>query len=239
MALDTSHAIRIGLIRWSATLVLLLTFILGVLTSMTFPAPEPLPAGLHSPVIAMELPASAADVAQIVGELGDARRDGMRAINLVDFAFIASYTTLFVLIGTTLMPKRRPWSQQRRFAGVLLGTLTGLLDLTENGLILHVLATPLSNLDESSVSALRHVALAKWMLSFGTLGALAPLFFGLPRPAGGLAPIFLTSAFLGFVGALDPRFIEAASLPMILGLAILCYVAWRHPASVAGESRAD
>ena len=172
--------------------------------------------GVADPVVALQMARDAADVEAIVGEAPSADREVMRVKQYVDFALIAGYLALALMIAATLARTRH-----RRLALVIGGIaiLGALADILENLGTLRVVNLTLGHLTPVTLDALRLASITKWNLLLSANTLLATITFArrqwVLRAAGllGLAGAALTAAGLFYNSIL-----VWGGLLMILGL---------------------
>lgn len=145
--------------------------------------PGPLPHG-YMPLLAAELVASGAEIEQVYGTDAQAGRCGgavtsaqpwdcsfvsmLRRNTWADFLFIASYVTVYFLIGRLL-------GRGLGTIVILLGVLAGLADIAENIGILRATAEPASDL---LAWAIRGPSLIKWVATSLVLILVFRFFVG-------------------------------------------------------------
>lgn len=179
-----------------------------------------LPQGLRSPVLAMELLHDRSDVSKILGTSKGRDDDKYQMVvqMYLDFAFIPTYTTLFLLVGAVLY-----YHGDRRLA-IIIGVLVisaAVFDLLENRAILRVIKDA-----ASPGKGPRVWSLTKWALIFGVVALAARVYFVGQLPAfrrllGFVAGGFgLVAAVLGLSGVVfgADRLIEVGSWFMALNL---------------------
>ena len=124
--------------------------------------------GVADPVVGLQMSRDAADVEAIVGDAPSADREVMRIKQYVDFALIAGYLALALLIAAALVRTRH-----RRLGLVVggLAVLAGLADVLENLGTLRVVNLTLAQLTPVTLDALRLASITKWnlLLSASTL----------------------------------------------------------------------
>ena len=124
--------------------------------------------GVADPVVALQMARDAADVEAIMGDAPSADREVMRVKQYVDFALIAGYLALALMIAAALARTRH-----RRLALVIGGiaVLAALADVLENLATLRVVNLTLSQLTPVMLDALRLASITKWnlLLSANTL----------------------------------------------------------------------
>jgi hypothetical protein len=155
--------------------------------------------GVADPVVALQMARDAADVEAIMGDAPSADREVMRVKQYVDFALIAGYLALSLMIAAALTRTRH-----RRLALVVggLAVLAAIADVLENLGTLRLVNLTLAQLTPVTLDALRLASLTKWnlLLSANTLLATITVVRRqwYLRAAGilGLAGALLTAAGL-------------------------------------------
>ena len=172
--------------------------------------------GVADPVVALQMARDAADVEAIMGDAPSADREVMRVKQYVDFALIAGYLALALVIAGALVGTRH-----RRLALVIGGVavLAALADVLENLGTLRVVNLTLGQLKPVTLDALHLASITKWnlLLSANTLLAtitVARREWAL-RAAGLLG---LSGAALTAAGLFYNSILVWGGLLMILGL---------------------
>jgi len=126
--------------------------------------------GVADPVVGLQMSRDAADVEAIVGDAPSADREVMRIKQYVDFALIAGYLALALLIAAALVRTRH-----RRLGLVVggLAVLAGLADVLENLGTLRVVNLTLGQLTPVTLDALHLVSIVKWNLLLSANALLA------------------------------------------------------------------
>jgi hypothetical protein len=124
--------------------------------------------GVADPVVALQMARNADEVEAIMGDAPSADREVMRIKQYVDFALIAGYLALAVMIAMALARTRH-----RRLALVIGGVavLAAVADALENLATLRVVNLALAQLTPVMLDALRLASITKWnlLLSASTL----------------------------------------------------------------------
>jgi hypothetical protein len=117
--------------------------------------------GVADPVVALQMARNAADVEAIMGDAPSADREVMRVKQYVDFALIAGYLALALLIPAALVRTRH-----RRLALVMgsFAVLAAIADVLENLGTLRVVNLTLGQLTPVTLDALRLASIVKWNL---------------------------------------------------------------------------
>gem|GEM_PF-2052123 len=155
--------------------------------------------GVADPVVALQMARNTAEVEAVLGEAPSVDREIMRVKQYVDFALIAGYAALALLIAAALARSR-----YRRLALVMGGIaiLAALADVLENLGTLRVVNLPLGQLKPVTLDALRLASITKWNLLLSANILLAVITIAgrrwYLRAAGilGLAGAVLTAAGL-------------------------------------------
>jgi hypothetical protein len=117
--------------------------------------------GVADPVVALQMARNAEEVEAILGEAPSADREVMRVKQSVDFALIAGYVALALLIAAALARTRH------RRLGLLIGgiaILAALTDVLENLATLRVVNLALDRLTPPLLDTLRFTSVTKWIL---------------------------------------------------------------------------
>jgi hypothetical protein len=202
-----------------------ITLALGLWTSSagSLPARHPLPEGVKSPILALELirdPQLLDQIARPDAEppRGDStappprhERDRLRRAVTIDFGFIVAYATFLSLVGYLVWTVAIPPFGGAGIIVVMAVIAAALFDVRENLAMLSLLA--------GGSAGPRSVSLVKWRLLFVAVTASAALFVTRNEPPlrramgilGGL--IALVAGIEGLYGAFkgDDKLIEAAS----------------------------
>ena len=172
--------------------------------------------GVADPVVALQMARDASDVEAVMGDAPSADREVMRIKQYVDFALIAGYLALALIIAAALTRTRH------RRRGLVIGgiaALAALADVLENLGTLRVVNLPLGQLTPVTRDALRLASIAKWNLLLSATALLATITVARRqwylRAAGivGLAGAALTAAGLFYNSIL-----AWGGVLMILGL---------------------
>jgi len=200
-------------ISWAAALTIALGITMGVLSDF---GKRTLPAGVHSPVLAMELlTPDPIRVSQILGPNGDPGDDRPQMIQQInwDWWFIVSYTVLFILLGILLYRRGDRWVG---FFILVLILPAAIFDVLENFAILGLLGVPTSASRFPSLlklasrdSAPRVWSLLKWALVFFLLLLSTRIYFDeqVPKVRRWIGYVAGTLAMIGsIVGLCGPVF---------------------------------
>jgi hypothetical protein len=117
--------------------------------------------GIADPVVALQMARNADEVEAIMGEAPSADREVMRVKQYVDFALIAGYLALALLIAGALVRTRH-----RRLVLVMGGVavLAAVADILENLGTLRVVNLSLGQLTPVTLDALHLASITKWNL---------------------------------------------------------------------------
>jgi hypothetical protein len=174
--------------------------------------------GVTDPVIALQTASTSDEVEAILGEAPSADREVMRVKQYVDFALIAGYFTLALLIAPALTRSGRRWG-----TAVLsfLAIAAASLDVRENLLTLRIVNLNLNQLTPAMLASLRFASTAKWLALTTAMALIATVAVERrhwqPRTAGlvSLAGVAIT---LG--GLFYPALLAWGGLLMFLGLLV-------------------
>ena len=172
--------------------------------------------GVADPVVALQMARDATDVEAIMGDAPSADREVMRVKQYVDFALIAGYLALTLMIAAALVRTRH-----RRLALVIGGVavLAALADVLENLGTLRVVNLTLAQLTPVTLDALRLASITKWNLLLSASTLLATITVTrrqwFLRAAGVLG---FTGAGLTAAGLFYNSILVWGGLLMILGL---------------------
>ena len=172
--------------------------------------------GVADPVVALQMARNADEVEAIMGDAPSADREVMRVKQYVDFALIAGYLALALLIAGALIRTRH-----RRVALVMGGVavLAAIADVLENLGTLRVVNLSLGQLTPVTLDALHLASITKWNLLLTANTLLATVTVARRqwylRAAGALG---FTGAALTAVGLFYNSLLVWGGLFMILGL---------------------
>ena len=172
--------------------------------------------GVSDPVVALQMARDAAEVEAVLGEAPSADREVMRIKQYVDFALIAGYLALALMIAATLACTRH-----RRLALVMGGVafLAALADVLENLGTLRVVNLTLGQLTPVTLDTLRLASLTKWNLLLTANTLLAVITIARRRCYLRAAGILgLAGAVLTATGLFYNSLLVWGALLMILGL---------------------
>jgi hypothetical protein len=172
--------------------------------------------GVSDPVVALQMARNADEVEAVLGDAPSADREVMRVKQYVDFALIAGYLALALVIAMALSRTRH-----RRLASLIgcLAVLAALADFREDLATLRVVNLNLSQLTPVMLDTLRFTSFAKWVLLAGTtllLAAIAVMRRRWYLRASGF--LGLAGAVLTLAGLFFNSILVWGSLLMFLGL---------------------
>lgn len=124
--------------------------------------------GIMDPQIAMQMARNVPEIDAVLGEAPSPDRLVMRMKQYIDFAYIASYTALLLVIGWGLSRVSR-WA----WAIGIFGVLAGIHDVLENVDILRIVNLPLSAVTPAMISHLHLMSVVKWGFASITMAILA------------------------------------------------------------------
>jgi hypothetical protein len=213
-----------------ASLVLVGAIIMGVVGAMEF-KPRTLPGdqtgGFSGPVMALEFVETTEQAHAI---LDPNNREPMRRQIYLDFAWILFYALLYVTISALLARRNCPWASYLAAVAAIAGVGAAAFDVVENLIMLRVVNDPAISQSTLAGLHIRDTAIVKWTLSFVTLAILAVTFYGLDRTLTRIGFLFSLTALAGFVGLWHKPWLGLlVPLPMLLGLLLLTYAAFRSP----------
>ncbi len=127
--------------------------------------------GIADPGIALQTARGIDELDAILSDSPSADREVMRIKQYIDFAFIATYAAISLVIAWAM--RRRHWVALG-VAGIALAAAA--FDVAENLAILRLLPLPLSETTPAAIQAIRMPSMAKWSLVACALVLLAALF---------------------------------------------------------------
>ena len=133
------------------------------------------------PVLGLQFARDVQDIDWILGDAPSPDREVMRVKQYVDFAFIASYTGLFLALAA-LVIRKGGWRQVAGIAAGICGVAAGVFDVLENRAILNILDVPLRATTPTMIQAIRGPSTAKWILAGVTVVLLASSLIRLLKP---------------------------------------------------------
>jgi hypothetical protein len=158
------------------------------------------------------------EVEAVLGDAPSADREVMRVKQYVDFALIAGYLALAVVIAAALKRNARKWvAPTLNFLAIVAASL----DVRENLATLRVVNLNLNQLTPAMLDSLRFTSIAKWLAltaAMTLLGIVAVLRRRWYLRAAGL--LSLTGAAFTAVGLFYHALLAWGGLLMILGLVL-------------------
>lgn len=143
------------------------------------PPPDALPRCLSTVLVAFQTARSPQEVARVWNLLGD-RQPNLAKAQYPDFAFIAAYTYLFLLVATIGRQRRIRSSQIAGRLVVVSALVTAVADVCENSFtLMNISALKHGLADARYVDLMRHCSLTKWAAS----GVTLILFFWIFLPS--------------------------------------------------------
>jgi hypothetical protein len=127
------------------------------------------PRGIRDPHVALQMARSVAEIDAILSEAPSPDREAMRIKQYIDFAFIAFYAALFVVVSIAL-GRRTRWA----WAIAVFGVMAAIYDVLEDVNILRIVDMPLDSVTTQMVLHLHLISVLKWMfaaIAIGLLGA--------------------------------------------------------------------
>jgi len=134
--------------------------------------------GVADPVVALQMARTADEAEAILGDAPSADREVMRVKQYVDFALIAGYLALGLVIAAALYRTR--CRRVAFFLGILV-VLAALQDVRENLATLRIVNLNLSQLRPAMLGALRFTSVTKWILLATAIVPLAIINVTQPR----------------------------------------------------------
>ncbi len=179
----------------------------------------PLPYGVNAPILVMELAKEPWPTAML--EPGENRAEMTRQ-QYIDYGYIPSYATLFILVGILESWSLRRWIAALGPVCVVLALVAATYDLVENRAILDVTTTG------QGWAKIRPVALVKWDAAFVVVLLQAPFYW----TTGGLGRVLGVAAFgagsLGLYSCLTgyEKGIGMATLPLLVATLTMPVYFW-------------
>jgi hypothetical protein len=172
--------------------------------------------GVADPVVALQMALNSDEVEAILGDAPSADREVMRVKQYIDFALIAGYFALAVVIAAALKRSGRRWiAPMLNFLAIVAASL----DVRENLATLRVVNLNLNQLNPGLLDSLRFTSIAKWIALTAAMALLATVAVGCrrryPRAAGFLS---LAGAVFTAAGLFYHALLPWGGLLMILGL---------------------
>lgn len=170
--------------------------------------------GIRDPQVALQMVRSVQEVDAILGEAPSPDREVMRMKQYVDFAFIASYAALFLVMSWALSPFTR-WAW---LIGIF-GVLAAMHDVLENLDILQLVDASLSAVTPQMISHLHLMSVAKWGFAAAAIATLGVFTLRSRRRfMRVIAALDLLAFVLILWGLVDNVWLVWAGLPLAAGM---------------------
>ena len=178
--------------------------------------------GIPDPVLSLQMAHNLDQVDAVLGDAPSPDREVMRAKQYEDFAFIACYAALYLVLSI-LMARAYPRARWIAMLAAIAGMGAAALDVKENFAILRILDVKLDATTPSMIDAIHHTSLLKWALGFIALGLLSAYFLwdrrgGRFRIVRGVGVIDAAAAILGLFSLYDHSVLPFAAGLILLGL---------------------
>ncbi len=174
--------------------------------------------GVDDPVIAIQAARSITDVDWVLGNAPSPDREVMRIKQRLGFAFIGSYTALFLALALLLLRS----GGVGRIAGpaaMICALATAGFNVAENVAVLRILDVPLYETTAAMIGAIRSASFASWALAGMTLALLSAYFLRSPRiMMRCVGALFIVTAAMQIYGLRDNRFLVWEGGPAALAL---------------------
>jgi hypothetical protein len=194
--------------------------------------------GFNKRGMALQFITDGSSVNKIVGPDYSINGPILRNAILIDFPFILCYGALFIAIGVLLSRRNCPWATYLGLLAIITGVTAAAFDVRENINMLKVLDCVPCNPGPVLINNINDSALAKWCLTFVTIGLLAIAFQDLPSNlARWISILFAVTALLGLVGLWSHSLLWLTVGPEFIGLALLVFTAFTHPQKLTEGSR--
>jgi hypothetical protein len=194
--------------------------------------------GFNKRGMALQFVTDGSSVNKIVGPDYSINGPILRNAILIDFPFILCYGALFIAIGVLLSRRNCPWATYLGLLAIITGVTAAAFDVRENINMLKVLDCVPCNPGPVLINNINDSALAKWCLTFVTIGLLAIAFQDLPSNlARWISILFAVTALLGLVGLWSHSLLWLTVGPEFIGLALLGFTAFAHPQKLTEVSR--
>jgi hypothetical protein len=172
--------------------------------------------GVVDPVVALQMARNTDEVEAVLGDAPSADREVMRVKQYVDFALIAGYFALALLIAAALKRSGRRWiAPMLNFLAIVGASL----DVRENLAMLRVVNLNLNQLTPAMLASLRFTSFAKWIALTAAMALVASVALArrrwYPRAAGFLS---LAGAAFTAAGLFYHALLAWGGLLMLLGL---------------------
>lgn len=194
-------------IRFVGGLAVLLTVVSMWLGQMNS---QQLPGGYKSPVLALELPKSGADIDAInKADEGKARAFILKHLSK-DVVFLFSYTLLFIGLGLVLSQVSATSARWIGLVAVALAILTGVFDFLENSKMLEAVGTTPGTATDALANSIRFWSLIKWSTLYLFCFSVGLILFTRSGWLLGVGIFFLAAAVVGLTGVvfnwIEPKF---------------------------------
>lgn len=171
--------------------------------------------GIADPGIALQTARGIDEIDAILSDTPSADREVMRIKQYIDFAFIATYAIMSLVMAWALR-KRQRWVA----LGVSALTLAAaVFDAAENLAILRLIPLPLSETTGDAINAIRTPGIVKWSLVSGAV-VLVSIFFLQSRRwyLRALGLLDLAAGGLTFLGVFHNEWLPWAGAMISIGL---------------------
>jgi hypothetical protein len=214
-------------------LVLAGALLMAVLGGLQF-EPGALPAartgGFARPVMALEFVETTDQVGLILDQNNHHNRPAMRNQLYIDFVWLGCYGLLYLALSYLLARRNCPWARYLACVAAVCGAGAAAFDVWENVGMLQVVNDPMMSQSMLASLHIRDASIVKWTLSFVTIALLAVTFYGLNKKLSCIGFFFTLTALAGFISLwYKPLLGIVVPLPMLIGLVLLTYTAWRSP----------
>jgi hypothetical protein len=174
--------------------------------------------GIDDPVIAIQAARSITDVDWVLGNAPSPDREVMRIKQRIGFAFIGTYTALFLTLAL-LLTQGGGWARIAGPAATICALATAAFNIAENLAVLRILDVPLYETTAPMIRAIRSASFATWALAALTLALLSALFLRSPRfIMRCVGVLFLITSAMQLYGLRDNRFLVWEGGPAALAL---------------------
>jgi hypothetical protein len=186
--------------------------------------------GFMRPVMALEFVETTDQASVILDQNNQHNRPVMRNQLYIDFVWLGCYGLLYLALSYLLARRNCPWARYLSCVAAICGAGAAAFDVRENLGMLQVVNDPTINQSILASLHIRDAAIVKWTLSFVTMALLATTFYGVGKKLGRIGFFFTLTALAGFIGLwYKPLLGVVVPPPMLIGLVLLTYTAWRSP----------